>query len=1107
MKKKRTRRAKTKSQKNLSVYYCNINGFRSKQDSLRQIIDRLQPKIVALCETKVPSGKTIKRILPDYEVCSRQQKAGQKGIAICVKLQTFKSVLDVTSTEHEDIITVRIEMANCTIRLILGYAPQETDPVDIREDFFTELEIEISKCKMAEEIPIVMGDMNAKIQVEENIIKALTSNGKHLLEVINNQDLDVMNFHEKCIGKWTHVVRTTGASSVLDYSLISRMISNSVEELLIDEECLFCPFGIVKIKKKEEPKFSDHNAFVLRLTIPHEKKKEPRPAKSWRLTKEGLEKFNQLTSEHFDSCNNEGSIQEKYNYLESKVKGIMDECFKVKKTYNPHSILKEYLPMYSRITRFARGGKAQRRTAKQYIELILKANTEKVAETQKKKIQSTINNLTVNNTFSPNRFWNLCKKARKSNDIGTSIETDDGRELYGSDLIRNAYVKEFKHRLRQREIDDDLKTYESLTESLCDMYLEDAVDKKGPPYSKEEYGKVKNHLKRGKATGRDNLPAEVFMECGQKLEESIIEIFNLIKADNEMPHQWTQVQVSTMYKNKGSKKRLVNQRGIFLKQIMSKMYEKLNMNRAAESMKSIDKCQAGGTENRSTADQTFLLRAATDHAKYLDQPLFITLYDYSQCFDSLWLSDCLLSLIKIGVEKEVVSILKTLNDTCNIVVKTPDGLTEEFKIPSIVQQGSVSGGALCVASLAEVLQEDLGMGYQIGDAILKALAFVDDIATISRDHINAYKAHKSVVWFSSKKRLILNALKCVLLCINIKPHHVIPRLKIDDAAILTAECASYLGDIFNTAGNNKDLIEDRVKKGKACIVSAMSLCGEITMGVYTIDTLLLLYCSVFLAVLLYNSQAWSNLTTSNIHDLQVIQLKYLKRMLHAPSSTSNPLTFLETGTLPIENEIHIRQLNFLYHILTLEDGDPVKTTYRQQLNYPYEPNWGNAIVQLKLKYAISETDEEISQLSKEGWKRLVKTRVKSYALKELLDKASLQKHAQNITLPSELQKQDYLTQLPSANARKIFHIRTGTVDLKGHRKYLYGEDTVCRLCGGNNEDVGHVVNDCPAIPRNETVLIISTTDCQELMEISRRCLLFDTKVDDIKKQKCNDAEC
>ena len=76
------------------------------------------------------------------------------------------------------------------------------------------------------------------------------------------------------------------------------------------------------------------------------------------------------------------------------------------------------------------------------------------------------------------------------------------------------------------------------------------------------------------------------------------------------------------------------------------------------------------------------------------------------------LSDCLVSLIKVGVEKEVVSILRKLNETCNIVVKTPAGITDEFEMPSIVQQGSVSGGALCVASLAEVLKEDLGKGVQ-----------------------------------------------------------------------------------------------------------------------------------------------------------------------------------------------------------------------------------------------------------------------------------------------------------------------------------------------------------------------------------------------------------
>ena len=73
------------------------------------------------------------------------------------------------------------------------------------------------------------------------------------------------------------------------------------------------------------------------------------------------------------------------------------------------------------------------------------------------------------------------------------------------------------------------------------------------------------------------------------------------------------------------------------------------------------------------------------------------------------------------------------------------------------------------------------------------------------------------------------------------------------------DSASYLGDLFNSAGTKEDLIIDRVKKGKACTVNAVSLCAEITMGLlYTIPTLLLLYRSVFLSVVIYNSKTRSN---------------------------------------------------------------------------------------------------------------------------------------------------------------------------------------------------------------------------------------------------------
>ena len=626
-----------------------------------------------------------------------------------------------------------------------------------------------------------------------------------------------------------------------------------------------------------------------------------------------------------------------------------------------------------------------------------------------------------------------------------------------------------------------------------------------PPYTSVELEKVRKHLKRGKSSGRDNIPSEVFIDGGAKLQHSILDLFNFVKHENGMPHQWTKVQVSTMYKHKGKRNRLVNQRGIFLKQVLSKMYGKLNMNRASNAMEGIDKSQAGGRLNRSTADQTYMLRAAVDHSIYLDQPLFITLYDYSQCLDSLWLTDCLLSLIKVGVDKKIVSILQKLNETCNIVVKTPVGVTEEFEMNSIVQQGSVSGGALCIASTGEISEQNLGKGCQIGIAILKALAFVDDIATLSRDHVDAYQSHRCVEWFSAKKRLLLNALKCLLLCINVKKKDVIPRLKIDETALKEVNCATYLGDIFNAAGNSNDLIEDRVKKAKACTINALSVCSEVTMGVYTIQTLLLLYQSVFLAVVLYNAQAWSRLSPSNINQLQVVQMSYLKRMMHAPTSTSNTITLLETGVTPIENEIHIKQLTFLHHILTLEDDDPVRVTYTQQLNYVFEHNWANEVRVLRQKYGLEESDEDIKRSHRETWKKQVKTKVRTYVTNDLKEKAAQQKHGKNLSYPSLLTTQDYMTKLPSANARKVFHIRSGTVDLRSHRRYKYGDNSSCRLCGHNDESVEHVVNECPAVHRERTVNV-RDSDNDELMEMSRRCILFDELVEEVLSLDSDVAE-
>ena len=990
-------------------------------------------------------------------------------------------------------------MVELAVRVILGYGPQENDKLEERENFFNELDAEITNCKIANELPFVIGDMNSKLLLNQSKIEPQSPNGKLLLDVITNHEMSILNFSEKCMGKWTHVIRTTGKQSILDYAMSSPDLTPFVEEVIIDEECLFCPFSMKKEKDVFLQQYSDHNPIIIKLKIPHQKKKIPH-SYNWQLTKEGLEDFQRLTTNNFDDILPRGDPQHVYNLVEGRISEAMNKCFKRRKIKPMKEIKSTYMEKYKTITRFAKGGRAQRKVAKKYIQEIVKMNLADTAALAHEKVKSTLQQLTIDNKFSPNSFWKLCKKNRPNGTHSTSIETTDGNELFGEEVIANEYLKEFSHRLRKREIIPDLKKYEERTELLCQLCLESSKQKVEPFYSNEEYEKVRKKIQRGKASGRDKIPPEIFIDGGNQLHTLLLSLFNLLKSSDYTVHQWTLVLIATIYKNKGKRKQLINHRGIFLKQIMSKMYEKLNMNRIEPAIRRMDKFQAGNRTDRSTADQTFLLRAAINHCKYVDKPLYIVLYDYTQCFDSLWLSDCILSLWKLGVQTETLNNIYNLNKTCNMVVKTPVGLTDETLIKSIVQQGSVSGGVLCSASTGEVTKENLGRGCQIGCANMKAITFVDDITTLSTEVSDTYTSNDSVQWFSKKKRLSLNIPKCMTMGINLRPSDILPRLKIDKQPIKCVEKTTVLGDSFNSVGSNKDLIDDRATKGKACIISAMSLCNEITLGVYTVETMLLLYKSLFLQVVLYNSQAWCNLTKQEISTLNTVQMKYLKRIFHAPPSTSNPITLLETGNIPIEQEINKRQLNYLHHILRQDKDDPIKMVYDEELKLSHQNNWANEVKMLRKKYEIAETDAEIEDYTKDRWKNIVDRKVKAYAIDMLNKELSCQKHGAKMFLYDQLKAQDYLKTLTPHKARKLFHVRAGILDIKTVRKYWYGDaDKNCRLCHQEEEDVDHVVNRCINITRTGTIANILTNNIVDMEAIADRCICFATKVKELNE--------
>ena len=311
-----------------------------------------------------------------------------------------------------------------------------------------------------------------------------------------------------------------------------------------------------------------------------------------------------------------------------------------------------------------------------------------------------------------------------------------------------------------------------------------------------------------------------------------------------------------------------------------------------------------------------------------------------------------------------------------------------------------------------------------------------------------------------------------------------------------------LGDWFNSKGNNKDLIDDRVKRGKMCVVNSVSLCNELSLGKYTLITLIVLYGAVFLSSVLFNSQAWSDIKKSEFERLQVVQLKYLKRSIKAPSSCPNAGTFLEFGILPIEGEIHTRQLSFLHHILLLEESDPVYRMYVELKSFPAERNWANDICQLFIKYDITCSEEEIKELSVDRWKSFVKNKVGQFWFNTLSQECANMKKTELLEYEA-FECQSYLTDMSPLDAQVIFRARLSSISCKGNMPSSHRTNMMCRLCGDSDETQGHVLN-CAKVRQEKECLDMSmvydlaNADPYNLKELCCRVRTFN----DLIEQEC-----
>ena len=309
------------------------------------------------------------------------------------------------------------------------------------------------------------------------------------------------------------------------------------------------------------------------------------------------------------------------------------------------------------------------------------------------------------------------------------------------------------NRLRNRPIKPDFEEIRRLKMELFELRLKLSKNTKSQPWNLEHLEKAIKGLKNDKARDPNGLINEIFKEgvAGKDFKLSLLAFFNRIREKSFIPDFVELADVATIYKGKGEKCDLRNDRGIFLVTVFRSILMRLiYLDKYDELDYSMSDSQVGARRGKSVRNHIWVLNGVICDvlSSKKKAPVDLQIFDYKQCFDSLWLQECMNDVYKGGIQDDKFSLLYNVNTRVNVSVKTPVGKTQRGIITNAIIQGDVFGPMLCGKQVDEIGKECIDerkYTYKYkGEVDIPPLSMLDDLISISECGHKTYMAHSYI---------------------------------------------------------------------------------------------------------------------------------------------------------------------------------------------------------------------------------------------------------------------------------------------------------------------------------------------------------------------------
>ena len=552
-----------------------------------------------------------------------------------------------------------------------------------------------------------------------------------------------------------------------------------------------------------------------------------------------------------------------------------------------------------------------------------KKEYKKLIRKLKRKFHSeTLNKINSIADSNPKEFWNLVNKIKSSHSNCSNTISHDEWFHYFQDLNKINFSSD-ETRV-EAQIVKDFRLWANTSDEILDK-----------PISLQEIYNISRKLKHNKASSSDLLNNEIIKTSITSLAPYYVKLFNTILSSGVFPRIWSEGFITPIHKS-GSKTEPGNYRGICVSSCLGKFFTLIlntRLNNFLEENNILNNYQIGFRHGFRTSDHLLVLKTLIDSYKSSRKPIFTCFIDFRKAYDSVWREGLFFKLIKYGCSKKFVAILLNMYSSVKSAVKLEQGVTPFFQSHIGVKQGCNLSPTLFNIFINDIpnLFNSHCDPVKLDDTELSCLLYADDLVIMSESESGLQRCLHNLETYTKKWKLQVNLKKSKILIFGTQSKRRLflsSKWYFGDKQLECVDEYTYLGLTFHYTGNFKIAIASLYNKALRayyCLMDKLSNVENIP-----IKTLLKLFSSVVIPVLLYGCEIWGvcllgrissyelfqKKLFSIVNKLESLQLKFFKRILGVHSKSTNLAIYGELGRVPLIVQISTLATKYWLRIKT-----------------------------------------------------------------------------------------------------------------------------------------------------------------------------------------------